>query len=102
MCLLVNVAETAKHVSELDAQRFTIPIFKCLVDFCGIFYVVTMSFLCFKKTSSAKFGLGLFLERFGSAKAYKIFVRMAVNDASTCTICRGMVANGAKPCIICW
>ena len=45
---------------------------------------------------------GFFLERFGSAKAYKIFVCMAVNDASTCKICRGMVANGAKPCIICW
>ena len=45
---------------------------------------------------------GLFLERFGNAKAYKILVFMAVFDASTCKICRGMVANGAKPCIICW
>ena len=42
---LVNGAKTAKHVSELGAQRFTIPILKCFVDFCGIFYVVKMSFL---------------------------------------------------------
>ena len=49
MCLLVNGAKTAKRVSELDAQRFTIPILKCLVDFRGVFYVVKMSFLCLQK-----------------------------------------------------
>ncbi len=45
---------------------------------------------------------GLFLEWFGSAKAYKIFVCMAVNDASTCKICGGICANGAKPCGMFW
>ena len=43
---LVNGAKTAKHVSELGAQRLTIPILKCFVDFRGIFYVVKMSLLC--------------------------------------------------------
>ena len=45
MCPLVNGAKTAKHVSELGAQRFTIPILKCFIDFRGIFYVVKMPFL---------------------------------------------------------
>ena len=46
---LVNGAKTAKYVSELGAQRLTIPILKGFVDFRVIFYVVKMSFLCLQK-----------------------------------------------------
>ena len=60
MGLLVNGAKTVKHGSVLDAERFTIPIFKCFVDFCRIFYVVKMYFLCLQKTFSVKFGLKSF------------------------------------------
>ena len=45
---------------------------------------------------------GCFLEWFGSVKAYTIFVIMVVIDAKACKICCGIVANGAKPYIICW
>ena len=46
---LENGAKTVQYVSELYAYIFTIPIFKCLVDFRGIFYVVKMSFFMFSK-----------------------------------------------------
>ena len=47
---LVNGAKTAKHGSELGAQRVTIPILKCFVDFRRVFYVVKTSFLCLQKS----------------------------------------------------
>ena len=93
---LVNGAKTAKHFSELDAERRTIPILKCFVDFRGIFYVVKMSFLCLQTNVFGEIWHRAFLRTVGSVKAYKIMVPMAVNDASTCKICRGMVANGGK------
>ena len=72
---LVNGATTAKHVSELGAQRLTIPILKCFVDFRVIFYDVKMSFLCLQKNVFGEiWPRAFFLERFGNAKAYKIFV----------------------------
>ena len=57
---LVNGAKTAKHVSELGAQRLTIPILKCFVDFRGIFYVVKMSFLRLQKNVFGEFWPGPF------------------------------------------
>ena len=54
---------------------------------------------CFGRNLAKDFFFG---ERFGSAKVYKVFVRMLVNDAKTCKKCCGMLANGAKACIISW
>ena len=60
---LENGAKTVQYVSEVYAYIFTIPIFKCLVDFRGIYYVVKMSFLCFQKNVLGAIWLRIFFWR---------------------------------------
>ena len=72
---LENGAKTVQYVSELYAYIFTIPIFKCLVDFCGIFYIVKVAFLCLQENIFGQIWLrGFSLQWFCIVQIFKIFM----------------------------